>query len=250
MAGWMCPPPSSSWWTAWHGTGGWWRRIGGDSAEAQGRGTPTGFPTTWAIWTPSSGTIPLTSRCAWWATAWAETWPASMPAFGRAGWPAWLRSTLADIRPEQAPGRYEKWLSELSAAVGFRPYPDFDALASRLQSDNPRLLSERAAFLARELGRETPAGEVVMAADPAHRRVNPVLYRRQEALACWRRVTAEVLWLEPEDARLRRRLGVDDGEHERGMACFRHFRREEIARIIETFLLSEGVSPPLSESSP
>lgn len=172
---------------------------------------------------------------------------------------------LADIRPEQAPGRYEKWLSELSAAVGFRPYPDFDALASRLQSDNPRLLSERAAFLARELGRETPAGEVVMAADPAHRRVNPVLYRRQEALACWRRVTAEVLWLEPEDARLRRRLGVDDGEHERGMACFRHFRREVVAdaghnlhhdqpevvaRIIETFLLSEGVSPPLSESSP
>jgi len=170
---------------------------------------------------------------------------------------------LAGTRPEQAPGRYEKWLGELATAAGFRPYSDFDALASRLRSDNPRLLPERAAFLARELGRITPTGEVVLAADPAHRRVNPVLYRRQEALACWRRATAPVLWLEPEDVRLRQRLGVGDAEHEVGMACFRDFRREvvadaghnlhhdqpeAVARIVEAFLLSDGVSAPILES--
>ena len=33
------------------------------------------------------------------------------------------------------------------------------------------------------------------AADPAHKIVNPVLYRLDEALACWRNISAPVLWL-------------------------------------------------------
>jgi pimeloyl-ACP methyl ester carboxylesterase len=172
---------------------------------------------------------------------------------------------LADTRPEQAPGRFEKWLGELATPVAFRPYPDFEALARRLGSDNPRLLPERAAFLARELGTQTAIGEVVLAADPAHRRVHPILYRRQEVLACWRRAVAEVLWLEPEDSALRQRMGVGDTEYEASMACFAHFRREvvagtghnlhhdqpeAVARIIEAFLLSDNAHSAFLENLP
>jgi pimeloyl-ACP methyl ester carboxylesterase len=172
---------------------------------------------------------------------------------------------LADTRPEQAPGRYEKWLAELAAPAGFRPYPDFDALTARLQSDNPRLSPERAAFLARHLGVQTASGEVRMAADPAHRRVHATLYRREEALACWRRVAAPVLWVEPEDGRMRQRMGLSDAEHAASMDCFRDFRRavvadaghnlhhdqpEAVARIIEGFLLSESPQSAVSERAP
>ena len=44
---------------------------------------------------------------------------------------------LADTSPEQAPGRLEKWLRDLAAPAVFRRYADEDALAARLQSDNP-----------------------------------------------------------------------------------------------------------------
>lgn len=158
---------------------------------------------------------------------------------------------LAATDPAQAPHRYEKWLNDLAGPAGFRTYPDFTALAARLQTDNPRLTGERAAFLARHLGRETDSGGVVMAADPAHRRVNAQLYRREEALACWRRVVAPLLSVEPEDTALRQRMGVSDGAHEEFLACFPGHRREwvadaghnlhhdqpeVVARIIEAFL--------------
>jgi pimeloyl-ACP methyl ester carboxylesterase len=168
---------------------------------------------------------------------------------------------LVDRTPGEAPGRYEKWLNELAAPVTFREYADFDALALRLQRDNPRLSIERATWLARHLGEACPAGargasgvgRVRLAGDPAHRRVNAVLYRRAEAEACWRRVAAPVLWVEPADAALRLRSGVTDEMHEAARACFRdlrvervqdaghnlhHDRPEEVARIVEAFLLS------------
>lgn len=164
---------------------------------------------------------------------------------------------LVDRSADQAPGRYEKWLNELAEPVAFRDYADFDALARRLQRDNPRLPADRARWLAAHLGeriegREGPA--VRLAGDAAHRRVNPVLYRRAEAEACWRRATAPVMWVEPADPALRRHLGVSDEAHEAARACFRalsvvtlegvghnlhHEQPEAVARIIEPFLLSE-----------
>lgn len=158
---------------------------------------------------------------------------------------------MVDRSPEEAPGRYEKWLNELARPAGFREYADFDGLAARLQRENPRLTVERAAWLARHLGEIGPAGGVRVAADPAHRRVNPVLYRRAESEACWRRVSAPVLWVEPDEPELRRRIGIDDAAHDAAMACFRdlrvarvadaghnlhHDQPERIAQLIEDFL--------------
>lgn len=136
---------------------------------------------------------------------------------------------LVDRPASDAPGRYEKWLGELRAPVAFRPYRDLDGLAARLCRENPRLDPERARWLAQHLGEDDGCGGVTVAGDPAHRRINPVLYRRAEAEACWRRVLSPVLWVEPEDQSLRQRIGVDDAQYEQAMACFRDLHLERIA---------------------
>ncbi len=159
---------------------------------------------------------------------------------------------LPSRAPDEAPGHYAKWLDELAAPAPFSTYADYGQLAARLLRINPRLPPERAAWLARHLGRDDGAGGVRLTGDPAHRKVNPVLYRRAEAEACWRKVSAPVLWVEPAEPELRRRLGVADEQHEAGKRCFRDFCFETIpdtghnlhleqpgavARIVERFLL-------------
>ena len=161
---------------------------------------------------------------------------------------------LADSDAGQAPGRLEKWLRELETPPQFGSFPSRDALAARLQGDNPRLSNEKAAFLAELLGEPDGQGGIRRAGDPAHRRVNPILYRRAEARAAWARVTAQTLWIEPADDGLRRKLGITDEAHAEARVCFRNFREVqvadsghnlhhdqpgEVARIIEAFLLSE-----------
>lgn len=159
---------------------------------------------------------------------------------------------LVDRAAAQAPDRYAQWLDELAAPAVFRAYADPAALAARLQRDNPRLAAVRAGWLAENLGVHTADGFRI-AGDPAHRRVNPVLYRRAEAEACWRRIVAPVLWIEPEQDALRRRLGVSDAAHEAARACFARLQVERVADaghnlhhdqpavvagIIERFLMS------------
>ncbi len=100
------------------------------------------------------------------------------------------------VRADKAPERYARWLDELAGKKpSLRDYDSFEALAERLPSNNPRLSRERASFLARHWGRAKPDGRVELASDPAHKLVNPVLYRVEEAEACWRRVAAPVLWV-------------------------------------------------------
>ena len=136
---------------------------------------------------------------------------------------------LPDRGAEQAPGRLEKWLNQLAAPEGFRSYPDAAAFARRLMRDNPRLREDRAHFLATELTEADGTGGIRVAIDAAHRHVNPVLYRRAEAQACWRRVTAEVLWLVQADPAWRRKMGIDDAAYREACACFRHFQELPIA---------------------
>jgi len=90
---------------------------------------------------------------------------------------------LAATRPGQAPERYARWLDELHQPPRLRPYRNFQELAERLRQGNPRLTPERAEFLARHWGRETEQGEVVLRGDPAHKIVNPVLYRTRCSIA-------------------------------------------------------------------
>ena len=159
---------------------------------------------------------------------------------------------LADAGPEKAPERFARWLKELSEdAPGFRDYDSFDALAERLRGNNPRLSQERALFLAKHWGLAKAEGRVALASDPAHKLVNPVLYRVEEAAACWDKVAAPVLWVVGAETEIPKRLKLSGADLASRKARFRrltervipdaghmlhHDQPERLADVIEEFL--------------
>ncbi|MBV2192067.1 MAG: alpha/beta hydrolase, partial [Azonexus sp.] len=100
-----------------------------------------------------------------------------------------------------------KWLDEISDQPRLRTYPDHAALARRLRFANPRLTVERAEFLSRTVSRTLPDGQVEMACDPWHKVAAPNLYRVEDAMAAWRRITAPVLMLIAERGFVNMRFG-------------------------------------------
>jgi pimeloyl-ACP methyl ester carboxylesterase len=158
---------------------------------------------------------------------------------------------LVAADPQGAPRRYEKWLQELPREHRFRDYASLSALAARLIAANRRLTPERAAFLAHHWGEERPDGKVRLRSDPRHKIVNPVLYRLEEAEACWRSVIAPVLWVEGELTDTPRRLNLDEAALAARRECFgrltyrriagaghmlHHDQPEALAAVIEEFL--------------
>ena len=100
-------------------------------------------------------------------------------------------------QPAQAPQRMAQWLDELKKPERLRPYADLAAVAARLQANDPLLSADKAAWLAPHWARPTEAGWELQA-DPAHKRINPVLYQVDEVLATWACITAPLLWVEGE----------------------------------------------------
>lgn len=135
---------------------------------------------------------------------------------------------MRDSDPNDAPGRYSAWLDEQRQAPRFRPYRNFDELAGLLGKRNPRLSSDKAAFIARQWGRTGEDGRVELRGDPAHKRANPVLYRLSEAKACWRAVAAPTLWIAGEQTGVRHLFG-DEAEFQDRRACFRSMTYREIS---------------------
>jgi pimeloyl-ACP methyl ester carboxylesterase len=131
---------------------------------------------------------------------------------------------MAPTRPEQAPKRYARWLDELGERPRLRPYASYAELADRLQAANRRLTRDKAEFLARHWGEEAEGKGVVLRGDPAHKIVNPVLYRYEEALACWRAVTASVLWVEGAHSETPTRLALGAEAIAERRAAFRDLR--------------------------
>ena len=157
---------------------------------------------------------------------------------------------MAKTRAEQAPGRYARWLDELADPPGFRPYHSYSELAARLRSSNPRLSNEKAEFLARHWGKEVE-GKVHLRSDPRHKIVNPVLYRYEEMQACWREVTASVLWVEAQQSDTLKRVKLNPDDLAERRAAFRdlryvtvgdaghmmhHDQPEAVAGLLEEFL--------------
>jgi len=116
---------------------------------------------------------------------------------------------LARTQPEQAPARYREWLAQLREPPAFARFPSLEAFTHLLVRRNPRLAPDRAAFIAAAWTRREADGSVTVRADPAHKRVNAVLYRREEAEACWREITAPVLYVVAEQSDFLPRLGED-----------------------------------------
>jgi pimeloyl-ACP methyl ester carboxylesterase len=129
---------------------------------------------------------------------------------------------------ETAPERMRAWLEEQRQPPVLRPYASPAEFASRLQRINPRLPAERALFLAEHLGRQGDAG-FAWTADPWHKAVNPVLYRLEEAMACWRQVKAPTLWVAGDESEILARFLECPAEWAARQACFANFRYESVA---------------------
>ena len=151
---------------------------------------------------------------------------------------------------EDAPGRYREWLHQLRDPPPFGEFKSYDELAQLLLKRNPRLTEDRAAFIARSWSAETDKGTVRITADPAHKRVNPYRYRRDEAEACWRRIQAPTLLVLAGRSEMLPRLGEDGteagfraaipGVHievlETAGHMLHHEQPEALARVVEAFL--------------
>jgi pimeloyl-ACP methyl ester carboxylesterase len=98
--------------------------------------------------------------------------------------------------PEMAPKRLAQWLDELKTPQQLRSYTSLAAVAERLRQNNPRLSADKAAFLAPHWAEQREDGRWHILGDPAHKRANPVLYRVEEHLAVWKKITAPLLWVE------------------------------------------------------
>jgi len=159
---------------------------------------------------------------------------------------------LARTTADAAPGRLVKWLDALHESPEFRPYASYDQVAQRLKRNNPRLTDEKAQFLARHWATEDPAGGVRLLSDPRHKAPNPYLFRIEEHLACWRRITAPVLlvsgrdshivaWLKdhPEELAERKSAFADFREVELADAghMLHHDQPRRLAEVIEAFLV-------------
>ncbi len=103
---------------------------------------------------------------------------------------------LPETQPQQAPRRLVQWLDELKAPATLKPYASLAAVAERLMKNNPRLPADKAAWLAPHWSRQAADGQWHILGDPAHKRVNPMLYRKDEVVEAWKLITAPVLWVE------------------------------------------------------
>jgi len=100
-------------------------------------------------------------------------------------------------QPAQAPGRFAQWMDEIRqwerGDMALAHYDSADGVALRLMKTNPRLAGDKASWLARHWAEQDAQGRWHILGDAAHKIVNPLLYRVDEALALYEAITAPVL---------------------------------------------------------
>jgi len=106
-------------------------------------------------------------------------------------------------QPSQAPGRYAKWLDELKSLhrgeMALKTYDDATGVARRLMKTNPRLNEDKAQWLAQHWARPNAQGQWEILGDAAHKIINAQLYRVDEVLESYQRISAPVLAVEASD---------------------------------------------------
>jgi len=107
-----------------------------------------------------------------------------------------------------APDKFAKWLDALESAPAFKPYRDLDAVADTLQKNNPRLPRDKAQFLASHWASVAADGSARLNSDPRHKLPFPTVYRMEEVVAVWRRITAPVLWVAATESHIPKWLGA------------------------------------------
>ena len=144
-----------------------------------------------------------------------------------------------------------QWLTAVETAPELRGYKSHEALARRLMSVNHRLTGDRAEFLSTSVSCIRPDGLVAMACDPWHKIPAPTLYRVEDAMASWQRITAPVLMLFADLGFVQQRFASNPAELQRRLACFKdpqvvtisdaghniqHDQPEQVADALDHFL--------------
>jgi pimeloyl-ACP methyl ester carboxylesterase len=103
-------------------------------------------------------------------------------------------------RPAQAPTRYAQWIDEIkqlhAGAKTLKRYDSADGVAQRLMKTNPLLSADKAQWLAQHWARPDAQGQWEILGDPAHKITSAQLFRLDESLAIYERITAPVLAVE------------------------------------------------------
>lgn len=104
---------------------------------------------------------------------------------------------MPETRAVQAPGRYAQWLDEIKALHqgqrALKTYDSAQAVARRLMKTNPRLSADKADWLARHWAAPNAQDQWEILGDAAHKVVSAQLYRVDEAIEIYRRISAPVL---------------------------------------------------------
>lgn len=160
-------------------------------------------------------------------------------------------------RPAQAPTRYAQWIDEIKqlhqGQKELKTYDSADGVARRLMKTNPRLSEDKARWLAQHWAQPNAQGQWEILGDPAHKITSAQLYRLDEALAIYERITAPVLAVEASGDSLSQwwngRYTLD--EYHQRLTHVRHCRTavvqdaghmlhhdqpEQVAQMVEQFL--------------
>ena len=158
----------------------------------------------------------------------------------------------------QAPGRYAKWMDQLKSLhkgeLDLKAYDQLSGVANRLMKTNPRLSEDKANWLASHWAQQNAAGQWQILGEPGHKVINANIYKVDETLEIYKRITAPVLAVEASEdsldkwhqgrytlAEYHERLKlipnaqvarIEDAGH-----MLHHDQPEQLAKMIETFLL-------------
>jgi pimeloyl-ACP methyl ester carboxylesterase len=159
---------------------------------------------------------------------------------------------LPDSDPGDAPARYKKWMNQVKGSLSFSRYQDQGQLATHISKLAPGINQTRAAFIAESWSSAAKEGGYRIKADPRHKRINPVLYRREEAKSCWRNILAKTMLVFGEESRFYKDYSIE-GYQQDFADCIKnlqveiiptsghmlHFQQpEKLAEILNLFLSS------------
>lgn len=161
---------------------------------------------------------------------------------------------LGLVEPVTSDGskQLNKWLAALETEPEMRGYKNHEALARRLMSVNHRLSEDRAEFLSRSVSYVRPDGLVAMACDPWHKTPSPALYRVEDSMASWQRITAQVLMLIADQGLVHQRFANSPEQLHQRLDCFKsrqvvtisdaghnihHDQPEQVAAALDQFLV-------------
>ncbi len=157
-----------------------------------------------------------------------------------------LTRTTADM----APARYRQWLDELVQGIEFLTYDSFAQFAQVLGRRHPRISADRLDFICRSWGKKRADGRIELRADPRHKLVNPVLYQREQAQACWREIVAPLLLVAGDRSEFARLVPEEFNEQQLATGfrsarvasiagaghMLQHEQPQAVAELVESFL--------------